>query len=200
MAKVSVDFSTVEDGGRIRVPEDDYVLKIIDSKLKDSQAGNSMIVWTFEFTEGKYEGRTINSNSVLTPKSLWNLKKLLEAAGGNVPRKLVKLDTSKYHGKLVGATIGDNEYERDGKTRISSEIRDFIDPDAVRKSDNDFDDDTLDSVDDEPFRKKKDKKGKKGKKDKVAEEEPKAKGKKKEKGRKKKDEDDEIEEIDLNAI
>lgn len=195
MAKVSVDFSSVEDGGRIRVPEADYRVRIVGSKLRDSNSGNSMITWTFEFLDGKYEGKTITSNTVLVPKSLWVLKKLLESAGATIPKKLVKLDTSRYHGRVVGITVQDNEYEeRNGKTRISSEIRDFIDPDAVK--DQDLDDDDLDDVDEEP--KKDKKKDKKGKKDK-AEEEPR-KGKKGKKKGKKKDDDDELEELDLADV
>jgi hypothetical protein len=183
MAKVKVDFSKVEDGGRIRVPEGDYRVKIVESRLKDSQAGNSMIVWDFEFLDGKYRGKKITTNTVLTPKSLWVLRKLIDATGSSIPKKLVELDTRKYHDMELGITVTDNEYEdKNGNSRVSSQVSDFIDPDAVKVEDDESDGD-LDEITEDKTELKIDK-GKKGKKDK----------------KKKKSEDDEVEDLDLDEL
>lgn len=173
MPRVKADFSSVEDTGRIRVPEADYRVRVANTKSRDSQAGNSMIVWTFEFLDSKFAGKTIWDQTTLTPRSLWRLKKLLEAMGVKVPRRAVSIDTRKYHGEQLGITVADDEYEeRNGKTRVVSKIVDFLDVNAVSEVDDD----------DEPKVTKK--KGKKNKKNK----ERATSG----------DDDDEIETLDLD--
>lgn len=177
MARIKADFTKVrEGGGGIRVPKGDYRVKIVDSDLRDAQSGNPMIIWSFEFQDGKYEGKVIRDRTVLTERAMWRLKKLIETTGQKVPRKVVKLDTRELHGKKLGITVDDREYEdNNGVSRIVSDVKDYIDYDAVGEAPEDDDD----FIEEEP------KKGKKGKKDKG-----KKKGKKNKGG-------DELESLDL---
>lgn len=133
--------------GGIRIPEGDYVAKIIDATPKEASTGSQMIVWTFKILEGKYKGKKIRDNSVLVPKALFRLRNLLEALGVTVPEKTVKVDYQKYIGQEIGLTIVDGE---EYKNKIRSEVGDFIAADAVNGDDDDEDDDEdLDEDDDD---------------------------------------------------
>jgi len=44
-------------GGGIRIPEGDYLAKIIKAEPKEAKTGSQMIVWTFKIIEGKYKGK-----------------------------------------------------------------------------------------------------------------------------------------------
>lgn len=180
MAKpVAVDFTGVESGGgRVRIPEDDYKVRVVDATLGTAKSsGNSMIIWNFEIIEGKFKGKKLRDRAVLTPESLWKLKQILEAMGLTVPSKKVALDLTKYVGKELGATVVDDEYE--GK--ISSKIADYVSVDVLNGADVE-DEEEDDDEEEEPVTKKS-KKGKK-KAQKVEDE----------------DDDDDIEELDLDGL
>lgn len=177
MAKpLNVDFSGVESGGRTRVPEDDYHVKVDSVKQQESKAGNQMLVWDFEITKGKFAGKKLRDRTVLTKESLWKLKQVLEAMGVTVPSKKVALNLTKYVGKELGVTVVDDEYEG----RINSKVADYVSLDVLENVDTDDDEDE----DEEPVAKKS-KKGKKSKKAKKDEDE---------------EDDDEVEELDLDEM
>jgi hypothetical protein len=175
MAKpLAVDFSGVESGGgRVRVPEDDYHVRVATVKQQESKAGNQMLVWDFEFMDGKAKGKKIRDRTVLTTEALWKLKQLLEAMGIAVPSKRVALDLRKYIGKELGVTVVDEEYE--GK--MYSKVSDYVSIDVLDSIDTDDEDEDEDEEEPAP---KKAKKSKKAKKD--------------------EDEDEDIEELDLDEL
>ena len=168
-----VDFEGVESGGgRVRVPEGDYKIKLVDVKVGTAKSsGKTMLIWEFEIAEGKYKGKKFKDYTTLNVEARWKLKKVLEAFGIDVPQS--KLDLApllkKLKGKVTGATITDEEYE--GK--MSSKITDYLDPDALNEDDDDEGDE---------------------------DEEPKAKKKKGKKKKKKEDDDDEIEDLDTDEL
>lgn len=133
---IRVDFSKVKDGGRVRVPEGDYVVKVKAVKQDTSQSGNPMLVWTFTGVDGKLKGRDIIDRTTLTEKSLWKLRDLLEAMGVKVPKRVVDIPVKKLIGKELGVTLFDDEYEN----RISSKVGDYISPEAVGDEPDDEED------------------------------------------------------------
>lgn len=178
MAKpLNVDFSGVESSGRVRVPEDDYRVRVDTVKQQESKAGNQMLVWDFEITKGKFAGKKLRDRTVLTKESLWKLKQVLEAMGVTVPSKKVALNLTKYVGKELGVTVVDDEYEG----RINSKVADYVSLDVLNNVDTDDEDD--EDEDEEPVAKKS-KKNKKGKKSKKQDD----------------DEDEDIEELDLDEM
>lgn len=154
---LSVDFSNVkEGGGGVRMPENDYHLKIASVKEDISEkSGNPMLVIQFGFVDkkaAKKAGGTIRENFVLQEKSLWKLRDLLEAVGVKVPKRTVQIPIKKLVGKELGGTIVDDEPYNG---RIKSKIADYMTLDdfesgAVDDEDEeDLDDDTDDDDDDE---------------------------------------------------
>lgn len=136
-------------GGRIRVPEGDYILKCVKVENATSKkSGDPMLVWHWEFAEGKYAGREIVDRTVLTPKALWKVRQILEAMGKTVPTKAFNLNVKALVGTEVGATITDGEPYGDNN-RISSEVGEYIDPDVVRGNDVDDEDEEDEDEEDE---------------------------------------------------
>lgn len=119
-----VDFSGVKERGAFnprRVAEGDYaaiVTKVEDATAKES--GNAMYVFTVK--PMKYSQNTYPYRCVITENQLWKLRNLATAAGLSVPKKRMKFDPNKIVGKRIGITLIDDEYEKDGKTQLKSEI------------------------------------------------------------------------------
>jgi TATA-binding protein-associated factor Taf7 len=147
---LKIDFSGVSKdikrgAGRVRVPEGDYVVKIIDHSLvKDNDTNRTKgIRWnTAIVSPEKYKGKKLSGFTSLKPEALWSLRNLIHAAlGSNVAGKAVNFDPSKVYGKEVGAAVEDNEYTRDGKTVITSQVNTFFSKDEVQESEEDEDED-----------------------------------------------------------
>ena len=163
MAKgqIVVDFSKANStGGRIRLPEGDYKVKVRKVSHDTSKNGNPMLIWDFEIIEGKHRGKVLHERTMLMENSYWRLKQLLEAMGITVPSKRVALDLARYPGKELGVTVVDDEpYEG----RINSKISDYVDIDVVGEEDEDEDVEEDEEDEEEEPAPKKAKKGKKKK-------------------------------------
>lgn len=153
---VNVDFSNVkEGGGGVRVPEDDYHMRVASLKQDISEKNsNPMLVAQFAFVDkkvAKKAGGTIRENFVLTEKSLWKLRDFLEACGIKVPKSSVNIPIKKLVNKEFGATVVDDEPYNN---RIKSKIADYMtiadfESGAVDDEDEDDLEDSDDADDDE---------------------------------------------------
>jgi hypothetical protein len=162
MAKPTVvDFTGVNAGGRVRVPEGDYRVQVKSVKHDTSKDGNPMLVWEFEIVDGKHKGKVLKDYTSLSPKALWKLKQVLEAMGVTVPNKRVALRLERYAGVQLGVTTVDDEYE--GK--ISSKVGDYINEDVLDDEDEDEEEDEEEDVEPAPKKSKKSKKSKKAAED-----------------------------------
>lgn len=112
---LQVDFTGVEGRkGARRVPEGDYLFKITDWGV----GGESEKQWLrieFNIQQGPTDGDFSDIFS-LSQKALWRLRLFLEAVGfKKLKSSLNKIPLDKLPGKLVAATVADEDY--DGKTR-----------------------------------------------------------------------------------
>lgn len=145
----TIDFGKEVEGGGggVRVPENDYKLKILKlKKIRASEKDTPGIAITVKIVDGKYAGKKLTDRLWITPKSLWRLRSLLEALGMEVPKKAVKLPSKKLVGKEVGATIVDDEPY---KGKIKSKIGDWIDLETLADLDSDEDDEDEEFDDDD---------------------------------------------------
>lgn len=146
--EIVIPFSKEEEGGggRVRIPEGDYKVKIVKIKTDTSEKGNAMLIWDFEIAKGqKGAGKTLRDYTTLTPKSLWKVRSILEAAGLDVPKRDIKINKKKLIGEEVGVTVYDDEYEN----KISSKIGDYIDLETLAGADEDDDEDEEEDEDEE---------------------------------------------------
>lgn len=115
--KRTIDFTGVEDraGGppAAHVAEGDYLLRVEDIQIKKKTgAAFEYVNWLFRIVKaaaGNGSGATYHTTS-FNPNSLWSLRALLkDLEGREIPQKAVGVDFGKYFGKLVGATLVDDE-------------------------------------------------------------------------------------------
>jgi hypothetical protein len=149
MAKKKVDFTGVEN--YTRCEEGQHIAKLVKIEEKETQAGDDMMVATFEVTRGESKGARVFENFVLTEKALWKLKGYLEAVGMKAEGKVV-IDFDKLLGKACIIEVAHEEYNGTIRAKIN----------AYKSLDQAPDDDEDD--DDEPTPKKKAKKEKAKKK------------------------------------
>jgi hypothetical protein len=189
MAKLIADFTNVEQGsggGGARVPEGDYRVRIDDVKVGIAKSsGNTMLIWTYEITEGKHKGKKLSKDyTTLNPEALWKLDRLFQAMGRTLPRKKIDLTpiVKKLRGKELGVTVTDEEYTKDGseKTYVSSKVSEYIGLEDLGVNGEEEEDEEDEEEEAKPKAKKK-----KGKKKKQEEEE---------------EDEDEIEDLDLDDI
>lgn len=154
MAKaVKIDFTGVDkeikkSAKAARVPEGDYLVKIVKAELgKSEKSGKKNFSWRFTIVKPeKYKGKTLYDRTFLNPESLWNLRNLIHAAlGKNVAGKALNFDPSKLYGKLVCVTVEDNEYDN----KIRSQIADYQPKTEYKASKEVEADDDEDEDDDE---------------------------------------------------
>lgn len=144
-------------GGGKRIPEGDYVAKIIDGEFHHNEdSGSNGIKWEFQIVEGPHKGVKLRGYTSLKPEALWSLRNLIHAATGkNVAGKAINLDIDKLIGKKVGVAVEDNEYTSgEGakkKTKVTSQVNTAFPADEVGDSDDEEEDDdeTEEEEDDE---------------------------------------------------
>lgn len=158
MKKEKIDFSGVPEdiksgGGSVHVPPDDYKVKITkcEKKYKDDDRSNvPYFLWSLQITEGEFKGKTLRSTTSLKPEALFNLRNLIFAVKGkNVAGKTVNFDPDTLVGEKLAVTVEDNEYTRNGKTKIGSQVVDFIPLKDLKDDDDDEDDDEAEESDDD---------------------------------------------------
>ena len=141
--KLKIDFSGVPEeirkgGGKAKhIPEGDYLAKIVEGEVRDNKAGTSRYIsWKFQITRGEHKGVTCYGSTSLKPEALWSLRNLIHAATGkNVAGKAMNLDIEKLYGKEVGITVEDNEYTKDGTTKVTSQVSTCFPPDEFEADD-----------------------------------------------------------------
>jgi hypothetical protein len=146
-----VDFTKAKEseGGRVRLPEDDYHVKILGGKeVTSSEKETPGIAIVFQIVDGKKKGKKVTERFWLSPKALPRLRNLLETCGMKTPKKVRTGQIIKaLKGKELGITLQDEEYEG----RISSRVAyDFLTlEDLEGEVDDDEDEDDLEDEEDE---------------------------------------------------
>ena len=171
MAKIKIDFTGVETNARCE--EGQHFVKLTAMEEKTSQAGNDMLVGSFEVVKGDSKGSKLYENFLLSQSGLWKLKSYLQAIGVACDGKIA-LDPKTLIGKQCIATVVHEEYNGKTKAKIDEFKKIVIESDEDDDDEDFEEDDTEDEVEDdddeeEEAPKKPSKKTGKGKK---VEEEP----------------------------
>lgn len=143
---VEVNLSGITAKARksVRIPEGDYLAKVVLAETFTAKSGNDGIKWAFEVIEGKYKGAgPFYNNTMLQEESLWAVRGTLQAMkpAVKIPESGMKLDLKKYLGKTVAITVFDDEYEG----RMRSAIDDVFNPDLLEsEEEEDVDEEEVD--------------------------------------------------------
>jgi hypothetical protein len=148
VAKRKISFEGVPEevkrggGGGKHIPEGDYIVKILEGDWHKSDKGTG-IKWLAQVTQPtEHKGVKLRGYTSLKKEALWSLRNLIFAATGkNVAGKTANFDPDTLVGKIVGAEVTDNEYTKDGKTKITSQINTFFPKDEAQLAGEDADDD-----------------------------------------------------------
>lgn len=156
---IPIDFSGVEKeikkggGQRTHVPEGDYLVKIVEHEMfkPEGSKKSTGIRWKFQIVEPKkYKGKTLGGFTSMKTEALWSLRNLIHAAlGKNVAGKSVNFNPTSVYGKIVGAVVEDNEYTKDGKVRITSQVSTCFPKDEYTEAEDEDDDDETEDDEDE---------------------------------------------------
>lgn len=155
MPKLKVDFSGVDPdirrgGGTAHIPEGDYLAKIVDSEMRESEkSGSRYLSWKLAVSNGEFKGKTLYHITSLKPDALWNLRNFIHAATGkNVAGKALNVDTTALEGKVIAVTVEDDEYEGKVRSRIvDTRPKDELDLEATEEEDEDEEEEELEEVD-----------------------------------------------------
>jgi hypothetical protein len=116
MPKIKMNLSEV-DNGFDPIPEGTYNAYVHTVKFKTFKSGNTGYSIRYNIAEGKYKGRVIFDNIVLTQAAYFKVAQFYKAVTGKSSGN-VEIDTDKfkdYQGTLVKLKVGIDE-ERDQNT------------------------------------------------------------------------------------
>ena len=164
-AKAKVDFTDAGDRGpwnQKHQDEGDYLFKIVavlDSPTKE----NNEPQWIFAFQDVENKSYVYPFRCKLDKKNTWKIRNVFEACGVKVAQKMLNVDPQKVVGKLIGATLEDDEYNGKVKSVIgnvfsASEFGDAVkdeDPDEADEVEEDDDAEDDEDEEEEPAPKKK---------------------------------------------
>lgn len=142
-----VDFKGVEvGGGRVVVPDGDYLVKVskVVSK-KGEESGKPYLEWMLELLEGPGKGKKIRHTTSLQPHALWNLRATLEALGFKVPDSAMEIDLKALIGLQMMVTTGTEVYQ--GKKK--SVVTDVFNPEDREDEDEDDENEEVGEDEDE---------------------------------------------------
>jgi len=116
--RINVNLDEVESGFE-PLPAGNYPVRI--SKVEQRHGKEApYLAWEFTITEGEYQGRKLFTNTSLAPQSLWNLKRLLVAAGFEWEDD--GFDTEDTLGCELEVAVSQETYEN----RVRNRVDDFI--------------------------------------------------------------------------
>ena len=121
---------------RPHIPEGNYLAKVVEAEAGESAAGDDMVTWVFEITDGDEAGQRFWYRNVLTTKALWNFRAVLEALGVKVKDSAMNIPLNRLVGRTCALEIVDGEY----KNKTISEINDVF-PEALLEEDEEDEDD-----------------------------------------------------------
>ena len=139
--KDTIDFTGVakEIGSRdVKLDPGEYNFKIVavEKKWKDNDKANVPYYnWKLQVANGSNKGATKFYTTSLKTESLWSLRNFIYAAlGKNVAGKQLSFDPQSLVGKALIGTVEDQQYERNGETRMTSRI---VDVQPMKTEDDD---------------------------------------------------------------
>jgi hypothetical protein len=110
---IDADFSEALD----KVPAGEYAVRVVDSELKDSKAGNKYLSWTLETfgkDDDKLNGRKIWHTTPISGAGAGILRQFLTAMGIEATDRL---DTDEVHGRELVVVVAE---DKEGYMKVKS--------------------------------------------------------------------------------
>lgn len=141
MAKISIDFSDTKAPSFVTTHQAPgvYTAEIASVELTKTKSDSTdMLVFTIKAGSGRYP-----YYCKLVPNQLWKLRELIEAAGTQVPNKVVQIDPDKYVGKKINAELEDDTFGGKLRSRVArvaqfSEVESKVKEEVQQDVEDDF--------------------------------------------------------------
>jgi hypothetical protein len=116
-------------GGSVRVPEQDYKVRITDVKKEvNKNSGNTQVILSLTILEPeKYAGKVIRDYLTLTKKAAYRIGMVFDAVGVKYKQSIMEFNFGKLLEKELGATVYDDEYNK----RVKSKVADYLDLETI---------------------------------------------------------------------
>ena len=111
MPKITLDMKDYESSFD-PIPAGTYKCYLFDVKAKQFKSGSEGFACTYNVAEGKYKGRKLFDNLVLTPTAKWKLAQFWKAMTGE---QATTIDTDMFKsfvGRLVEVKVGIDDDDR----------------------------------------------------------------------------------------
>lgn len=112
---LGLDFTGVET--REALPEGEYGVEVVNIEQKQGAKG-PYLNWEFRVCMGHFEGKKIWNITSLSPKSLWVLRKQLDALGLKTTTGKFNIDLNSLTGLRCGVKVELREYDGKSKPKI----------------------------------------------------------------------------------
>jgi hypothetical protein len=123
MTSVEVELSNYRDRVGQRVAPGRYRVRVDDTELDKSSAGNQMINLWLRVVGGEFNDAIIVDRLVLTEKSLFRVVGFLQAIGIPTPKKKIRLDLRAFLNKELEVDVEDGDPYNG---RVKSEVRGYF--------------------------------------------------------------------------
>lgn len=112
MAIVEIDLVNYVEKSAARVTPGIYRVQVEDVELTKTkkEPARDLIKVYFRIMGGDFDGKTLISNLTVQESTMFNIVGFLQAIGVPTPKRKIKMDFSKFKGKVLDVDVKDNEY------------------------------------------------------------------------------------------
>jgi hypothetical protein len=100
------------------VPEGEYSVEVSGVEQKEGKKYD-YLNWEFTITDGSQKGNKLWTITSFSPKSLWNLKALLEAMEADIPDEPEDVAVADFIGLELSVVVTHEDYEGKPRARIT---------------------------------------------------------------------------------
>ncbi len=118
------------------LPEGEYHVKVTGVEQKE---GNEYdyLNWEFTVESGAHKGAKVWTNTSFSPKSLWNLKNMLDALEADIPEEAGEIEIDELIDLEMMATVEHEEYKGKPRARVTDYAAVSDDKEDVEVDDGD---------------------------------------------------------------
>lgn len=117
-----VDFSNYKDRSSARLPEGEYLVRVVDAEVTETKKGDPMVNVFLTVAGGPYADSPIIDRLTITEKALWRVANAFRALGFKVEKRNMNFPIKAMIGRTMVIKVSDGD-EYNGEVR--SEIRSY---------------------------------------------------------------------------
>lgn len=117
-----VDFSNYKDRSSARLPEGEYLVRVVDAEVTETKKGDPMVNVFLVVAGGPFADSPVIDRLTITEKALWRVANAFRALGFKVEKRNMNFPIKAMIGRTMVIKVSDGD-EYNGEVR--SEIRSY---------------------------------------------------------------------------